>query len=423
MRDLHDDPRRVGVRLGIDALSARIRTETVGGAFARLIASGDVETRADLARVTGLSRTTVSAGVEFLHDRGVLGKIQNASGQSRGRPSDTLVLNSRYGVILVADLGIASTRLSIYDLNQRTVALRLVAVDLSNGPEESVPVLLSAFARMIEAMPEHLGPPRICVVGVPGPVDARRGEVSRPPILPGWKSFDLAAAFESGLGCPVIVEKDVSLRALGEARSIDRSQSPLIYIKVASGIEAGIVTADGELYRGAHDAAGDLGHIRVAEAGDRLCACGNVGCLATIASTTSLVQARASIDGLDAPAEDLDDFEAAVRAGEADAVRLLRIAAGAIGDVTAGLVNFFNPARIIVGGSIASVSDDILAGVRGVVYQRSLPLATRNLAVSAPKHGHVSGAAGGLALALERMFSTEALTGGGTGRSLLDSVG
>ncbi|MFZ4893778.1 ROK family protein [Plantibacter sp. Mn2098] len=410
MRDLHDDPRRVGVRLGRDALSARIRTETVGATFARLIASGDAETRADLARVTGLSRTTVSTGVEFLQDRGVLRTIQNAAGQNRGRPSDSLILNARYGVILVADLGIASTRLSIYDLNQRTVALEFVAVDLSTGPEDSVPVLLNAFTRMIDAIPEHLGPPRICVVGVPGPVDARRGEASRPPILSGWKSYDLAAAFESGLGCSVIVEKDVSLRALGEARSIDRSQSPLVYIKVASGIEAGIVTADGELYRGAHDAAGDLGHIRVVEAGDALCTCGNTGCLATIASTTSLVQARAALRGPDSDGETLDDFEAAIRAGEPDAVRLLRTAAGAIGEVTAGLVNFFNPSRIIVGGSIASVSDDILAGVRSVVYQRSLPLATRNLTVSAPRHGHLSGAAGGLALALERLFCAEELT-------------
>lgn len=403
-----DDSRMIGVRLSTPVLSARLAPATVADALARFVANGEATTRAELGRVTGLSRTTVSSGVDLLYARGVLSEEVTTVAGHRGRPSELLRLDPTYGVVLVADLGLASTRLSLYDLEQGFVASELVAIDLADGPESSVPVIVDVCVRMVAEAAETVGPLTACVVGVPGPVDARRGAVPRPPLLPGWKRYPLAERFEAGLGCTVIVEKDVGLRALGEARAVDRPESPLVYVKVAHGIEAGIVTADGDLYRGADDAAGDLGHIRAEAAGDRTCHCGNTGCLATIASTTALVEARRELLGLSADEATLGAFEDAVRAGETEAVQLLRTAAGAIGDVVAGLVNFFNPSRIVIGGTIAAVSDDVLAGVRSVVYQRSLPLATRHLEVSAPRHGHLSGAAGGLVLALEHLFAVDA---------------
>ncbi|RLP75001.1 ROK family protein [Mycetocola tolaasinivorans] len=419
--DFNEDVSEIrGVRLHAPRVAARLPTAEAASTFARLIASGTATTRSALARETGLSRTTVTTGVDYLFERNVLlreGETETLPG-GRGRPSDSLALNPAYGSVLVADLGIASTQISLYDMEQRTIASRSLTLDLSAGPETSVPELVRACVALVKENLERVGPLRMCVIGVPGPVDARRGEMSRPPILRGWTKFPLADAFRRGLGCPVTVEKDVGLRALGEARSrrgTERSL-PLIYIKVASGIEAGIVTADGRPYRGANDAAGDLGHVWSRAAGDAPCTCGNTGCLATIATTTALVRLRNEELGLTDAG--LDEFEEAVRLGEPVAVRILREAASAVGEAAAGIVNFFNPARIVLGGSIAAVSDDILSGVRGAVYQRSLPLATHTLEVSMPHHGHLSGAAGGLVLALERIFAAESLDAGSCGIGL-----
>ncbi|MDT7551586.1 MAG: hypothetical protein QOI16_122, partial [Pseudonocardiales bacterium] len=107
----------------------------------------------------------------------------------------------------------------------------------------------------------------------------------------------------------------------------------------------------------------------------------------------------------DAAAVTIADVRARLAKADPTAVALVREAAAHIGEVVAMLVHFYNPARVTIGGSLTAASDDLLAGVRSVVYQRALPLATRNLVLATSVLGEYAGLAGAAVLAIEQALS------------------
>ena len=209
-------------------------------------------------------------------------------------------------------------------------------------------------------------------------------------------------------GCAAQVDNEVNLMALGEARALPPEESPLLFLKIGTGIGGGIVSAAGELHRGSDGAAGDIGHIRAPGAHDVVCECGNVGCIEAVASAAAVLRHLGEAhDGL----RGTEDLARLLRDGDAMAVRLTRSAAETLGEVVATLVHFYNPKRIVLGGLIIAASDDVLAGVRSVVYRRALPLATRYLALAASTLGRSAGLAGGVVAAIENVLSPEGITG------------
>jgi predicted NBD/HSP70 family sugar kinase len=398
------------LRLSVPAVSARVSPESVASTLARMIASREAVTRADLVRATGLARSTVAAGLEVLHEAGVICQFGMHTTTGRGRPAEDLGLSSSFGLVLVADLGVRFARLSVHALSEQMLTASEMPLDVADGPEPALATVTEVFKALLARI-EHPRPmPLVMVIGLPGPVDAGRGVAVKPPIMPGWDDFPVADTLQAAFGCPVLCENDVNLRALGEARAIAPDQSPLLYVKISTGIGGGLVTGSGELYHGADGSAGDIGHVRVHGADDVLCICGNYGCVEAVASAPAILrqlsQAVPSQDDVPATGEEL---MAALRVNEKTTVRLVRAAASQVGEVVANLVHFFNPARIVVGGGLTIPSDDMLAGIRAVVYQRALPLATRNLVIGYPTLGEWSGTSGGLVLGIEHALTPDAL--------------
>jgi predicted NBD/HSP70 family sugar kinase len=393
------------LRLKSPAGSSRTSAAVVASTVAKLVASGTASSKADLVRATGLARTTVDTALAGLRAAGVVRPAGLRAPEGRGRPAEMLELDPGFGVVLVADCGAISARLGVFDLGQRALAIEELDVRMDAGPD----VVLDRIVVRFRTVLGELGLQdvrRTVVVGLPGPVDAQHGTVVRPPIMPGWDGEPVAALLGSALGCEAIVENDVNLRALGETRALDRVDGPLLYVKVGTGIGGGLVTPDGELLHGADGAAGDIGHVRVAGS-TVVCACGNIGCLEAEASLATITRELEpeSDWGLEASARVL----ARIAARDPEAVQLVRERAVAVGEVVANLVHFVNPTRVVVGGSLAAASDDLLAGIRSVVYQRALPLATRNLTLSPPVLGADSGLAGGLVAGIERALDPAAL--------------
>jgi len=393
--------------------------------LARLVASGAAVSKADLVTSAGLARTTVSTGVDELLARGVLLLDGTRPTPGRGRPADRLALNPRGGFVLVADLGARGAHLAVVDLSQRVHAHTHVDIDVADGPDAVLGTVESQLAALRASVPGR-DPVRAAVIGVPGPVDGRRGVPVRPPIMPGWHGYPVTARLRRTFGCPVQLENDVNLRALGEARALPADQTPLLFVKVGTGIGGGLITQAGALHHGADGAAGDIGHIRVRGAPDITCVCGNVGCIEAVASAAAIAKrlgaaipggtipggtipdaAVGSIPG--ARVATIDDVRALVSRGDPTAVGLVREAAGLIGEVVATLVHFYNPARVTIGGSVAAASDELLAGIRAVVYQRALPLATRNLVLANSVLGEYAGVAGATVLGIEEALSAEGI--------------
>jgi predicted NBD/HSP70 family sugar kinase len=394
------------LRLTAPALSARLDGPVTLSTLARLVASGTAVSKADLVHAAGLARTTVSNGVDALLARGVLRVVGTRPTPGRGRPADRLALSPRGGHVLIADLGAHGAHLAIVDLSQTMRAHVHVDVDVAEGPDTVLATVESHLQTLRGQVPT--APARAVVIGVPGPVDDQHGIPVRPPIMPGWHAYPVAARLRRTFGCPVLLENDVNLRALGEARALPADQAPLLFVKVGTGIGGGLITGAGELHHGADGAAGDIGHVRVRGGPDVRCVCGNVGCIEALASAGAIARRL----GTEATIADLRTL---VARGDPTVLGLVREAAELIGEVVATLVHFYNPARVAIGGSLAAASDDLLAGIRSVVYQRALPLATRNLVLANSVLGEFAGVAGAAVLGIERVLSADGigvLTGG-----------
>jgi len=396
------------LRLSAPALSARLDGPVTLSTLARLVASGTAVSKADLVQAAGLARTTVSNGVDALLARGVLRIVGTRPTPGRGRPADRLALSPQGGHVLVADLGAHGAHLAVVDLSQTMRAHVHVDIDVADGPETVLAAVESHLQALRRQMPgcSDIPPARAVVIGVPGPVDDQHGIPVRPPIMPGWHAYPVATRLRRTFGCPVLLENDVNLRALGEARALPADQAPLLFVKVGTGIGGGLITGAGELHHGADGAAGDIGHVRVRGGPDVRCVCGNVGCIEALASAGAIARRLGAESGGEAT---IADVRALVSRGDPTVLRLVREAAELIGEVVATLVHFYNPARVTIGGSVAAASDDLLAGIRSVVYQRALPLATRNLVLANSVLGEFAGVAGATVLGIERALSADGI--------------
>jgi predicted NBD/HSP70 family sugar kinase len=237
--------------------------------------------------------------------------------------------------------------------------------------------------------------------------------------MPGWDGFDIPAFIGEYVSAPVLVDNDVNLMALGEFDEGWREERHLLFVKIATGIGAGIV-ADGRLNRGAQGSAGDLGHVRSLGNSQIECTCGNVGCLEAVAAGPAIA-ARLRSRGL--TADSTADVVDLVRAGNPAALQEVRQAGREIGGVLATCVNLLNPSVIVIGGRLADAGEHLLAGVREVVYHRSPPLATQHLRISPSHTGSRAGVRGASAMVIQSVLSPESVDALLERQALLVSAG
>ena len=377
---------------------------TGAGLLLGLIRDGEAVTRSDLVRLTGLARSTVAQRLEALLQHGLVYEA-GGSASTGGRPPTLLAFNEGAGVVLVADLGATHSRLVASDLAGAPLAEVALDLDIARGPEQVLGAVHERFTELLRDIDRRPDDVRGIGVGVPGPVAFHKGEPVNPPIMPGWDAFPIPAWFAERYDAPVLVDNDVNIMAVGEHWTQWRDAAEMLCVKVGTGIGCGIVV-DGHIHRGAQGAAGDIGHIRVSGHDDVICRCGNVGCLEAVAGGRALA-ARLSEAGL--PASNSRDVVGLVRGGEPLAIQAVREAGRYLGEVLATSVNFFNPAVIVIGGDLAEAHQQLLTGVREVIFQRSLPLATGDLRIVPSRLGDRAGAIGAAVMVTEHVLAPDAV--------------
>jgi predicted NBD/HSP70 family sugar kinase len=276
-------------------------------------------------------------------------------------------------------------------------------LDIARGPVEVLGWLTTTGDRLLTEAGWNSADLAGVGIGLPGPVEHSSGRAFNPPIMPGWDGFDVPAYVGERLGGPILVDNDVNIMALGEHASVYPDVEHLVFVKVATGIGAGIISG-GRLHRGAQGAAGDLGHVRAPHGDDVPCRCGNTGCLEAIASGPAIA-ARLRSQGVDVP--DSREVAALAKAGDLATLQVVRQAGRDIGDVLATLVSMLNPSVIVLGGVMSMAVESLLAGVREVVYGRSLPLATGNLQIVASQTGEQAGVIGAATLVIQHVLAPE----------------
>ena len=353
--------------------------------------------QAEIARATGLSRTTVSNVVTELKISGVVEEVEATIPNGRGgRPAMKLELCDLSQVAVGIDFGHSHVAVAVADLAHNILAERLCQLDVNHHATEA----LDTSARLVADALGAAGVPRNRVVGVaigmPGPVDRVRGTAGSATILPGWVGLPIAAAMEERLGMPVEIDNDANLGALAELIwGAGRGCSNFAYIKASTGIGAGLIV-DGRLLRGASGTAGEIGHTTLDEAG-LLCYCGNRGCLETVASGPAIVRmlARASDETLTLPSV----IELAL-SGDPRCRRAIADAGRAIGVAVAGLCNLVNPERVVVGGLLSGAGELLLGPLRGSLRRHAVQAAAEKVQVVPAEFVERAELLGSLALAI-----------------------
>lgn len=369
-----------------------------------LLRDGRPRTRAELATASGLARSTVAARIDQLMQLGLVAPYGGGV-STGGRPPSLLALNPSARVVAGADLGATHARIALADLAGEVLVERRSDLDIALGPDHVLGWVEQQVGEMLEEQRRPVAELAAIGVGLPGPVDHSSGRAINPPIMPGWDRYDVPTHVQRAFDVPVLIDNDVNIMALGERHAHLADVDDLVFIKVATGIGAGLVSG-GALQRGAQGSAGDLGHVAVARGAEVVCRCGNLGCLEAIAAAPAVAAAlrEAGVD-----AESGADVVRLVRGGDTRAIQLVRQAGRDIGEVLATLVNLMNPAAIVIGGSMAEAGESLLAGIREVVYSRSLPLATEHLRIVTSQAGERAGVIGAAALAIGHVLSPAAI--------------
>jgi predicted NBD/HSP70 family sugar kinase len=354
--------------------------------------------RAQIARVTGLSRSTVSSLVSELQADGLVIERPEpaaAHGDQGGRPPILLSFDASAGVAVGIDFDHHHLRVAVSDLSSRILAEREQQLDTDHVAHEG----LDAAAELVAELLSEAGVDEARVIGagmcLPGPIHRPTGVVGSTAILPGWVGVAAAEEMHRRLALPILVDNDANLAALAEAAfGAGRDAKDLVYLMISSGIGAGLVL-NGRLYRGAEGLAGELGHVLV-DADGPVCRCGNRGCLETVAGTDALADLLRRSHG------DLDGRAIVRLAHEGDlgCRRVVADAGRAIGKAAATLVNVLNPELLIVGGDLADAGELLLDGGRESLERSALPTAVQAAQVVAGSLGDRAEVLGAIALVL-----------------------
>jgi glucokinase len=237
--------------------------------------------------------------------------------------------------------------------------------------------IVERIAASIENLQQQQ-PGRVTAVGVctPGPVDHLQGQLLDPPNIPGLHHLPLAARLQERLGVPVCVDHDAKATGLGEFHyGAGRGEQSMVYIIVGTGVGLAIL-ADGQIYRGQHNAAGEFGHTTLDRWGER-CSCGSRGCVETFLSGPWLARRYAAAQSGETPALEMnpvvDGQQIAVLAQQGDplAVRILEDAGEALGIAVASLAMLLDIDCYVVGGAVARCGELLLAPARRTVPHHS----------------------------------------------------
>ncbi|MER5929450.1 ROK family transcriptional regulator [Streptomyces sp. NPDC002054] len=365
-------------------------------------------TQAEIARTTGLSAATVSNIVRELKDGGTVEVTPTSAG---GRRARSVSLSGDAGIVIGVDFGHTHLRVAVGNLAHQVLAEEAEPLDVDASWVDGFDRAEHLVGRLIESV----GTVREKVIGVglgvPGPIDVESGTLGSTAILPGWAGINPREELSRRLGVPVYVDNDANLGALGElVWGSGRGVKDLAYIKVASGVGAGLVI-NGQIYRGVGGTAGEIGHITLDESGP-VCRCGNRGCLETFAAARYVLPL---LQGTHGPELTMERVVELAREGDPGCRRVITDVGRHVGSGVASLCNLLNPSRVVLGGSLADAGELVLAPIRESVGRYAIPSAARQLSVLTGSLGGRAEVLGALALVLSEMGDSTLLLGKGGG--------
>ena len=363
--------------------------------------------RVDLSRHLGLTRAAVTTIINDLVDEGLVREAE--SRYSGGRRPIVLEVSPERGYVIGVDFGATHLLVCLADYTSTIIQELEIKLDINEG----LTFCLGKVDDLIQEVLSNEGLQRSDIqaigIGVPGPVVINKGTVGMPPIMRGWNNFPISDTLSKKWNCPVLLNNDAELGALGEwAYGRGRGENNLAYIKVGTGIGAGLIF-DSNIYQGTTGSAGEIGHITINEKGPK-CSCGNYGCLEAYIGAKAIAKRaqeelskgrRSQLVGLgDLYEITTSDIIKAAKRGDLLSQQIISETGAYLGTAVAGLVNLVNPSIVIIGGELSTSGDLLLDPIRERVSKRSLFVAANSVRISTALLGKRSTVIGAITQAL-----------------------
>lgn len=372
--------------------------------------------RAALAQMTGLNKTTVSSLVQELIERKYVREVGFESpGRGAGRLAMLLTLDPEAGFIVSAEIGVDFISVLCTNFAPEVIWRRQEPID----PNVSQDVILEHFMALLSQAVERgsqaasrlLG----LAVGAPGLVDLQSGALLFAPNL-GWEDVPLRAMLQQQFNCPVFVENEASIAALGEHYfGAAQGCEEVLYLSAGVGVGGGIIH-EGQIYRGISGVAGEVGHM-IFNPGGELCSCGSRGCWETEVSQQALFrdirgQLAASQGGplLELCGGNLENLSVpvvveAARLGDPVCLEALDRAGRRLGTGAASLINALNPELIVLGGPLSLAGEFLLPILQEELERSALPWARRHARAVIAQHGLEACVMGGVAMVYQSILA------------------
>ncbi|KAA3655828.1 MAG: ROK family transcriptional regulator [Chloroflexi bacterium] len=369
--------------------------------------------RAELAKQTGLNRSTVSSIVNQLLQNDLVRETE-LQREGVGRPGMSLTLNPDGGAAIGVELGVDFISVVVSDLLAQVRWRVYVDVDASLGQA----VIVNRAEAIIDEVLAETAVSNLPIfgigVGVPGLVDVQSGVIKLAPNLQ-WQDVPIKSMWQERFQLPVHVENEANAAALGEHYfGVAKETNDFIYLSAGVGLGGGIML-QGQLFRGSGGYAGEIGHMTI-DVDGALCSCGRRGCWETVVGPRAVERLiRTQIrEGADSLLTDMaqgnvetitfDQIVEAAHQGDAVAESALQKVAVSLGIGIANLVNVFNPEMIVLGGRLRLAGELITPTIAQTVQQNSLQHPLDNVKFANSAHGAEACVMGAIALVMDNVL-------------------
>ena len=375
-------------------------------------------TRAELTKATGFQLLTVTKAVSGLLEDGLITECEHRE-STGGRKAAVLSVNPDYRYTLAVDLGATCVRIGVVGMDGSVVDFEIIRSEAPNGNHHFPASHLSVaeLRKKLTALLKKHGREKILGVGigVSGVVHHTAGRIIFCPNIAGWNEVDVQKEFAEPLGVPVFADTAARCMAMAEYKlGAGKGVADQICISIGASVAAGILI-DGKIYRGADEAAGEIGHTTVRTDGER-CTCGNNGCLELYVTLPMLTRQaaeqlpafsgfsplRTMLQGRSRPTP--EELHEAAAQGDKLALGILSECAENIGTAVSYLTNLLNPTLIVLGGATIEQFPELVAAVTRSAARRSFTITQQHLSIKPYALGTTSAMVGAALQVIDSFF-------------------
>jgi len=292
--------------------------------------------------------------------------------------------------IIGIDLGGTNLKIALLDLKYNIRAREVLSTPSFNKKADLISTICYSVKRIIEnnklSKVDILG----IGLGLPGPIDAKRGIVHFFPNIPGWREVNLGTILKERLRLSVFLDNDAKLMSLAEQRlGAARGYKNALCITLGTGVGGGVIL-EGSLYRGKDNAAGEIGHIPINEKGPR-CNCGGIACLESYIGNNRIIEEARRLFKRDIS---LEELSALAKKRNKKAIGIWLRVGMRLGVALVGIVNLLNLDVIVIGGGVANAGSVLFDKIRETLKSRAMNVQTQHVKIFKAKLGADAGLIG-----------------------------